>query len=142
MNLRVQASSRTVGLLPLRAVIGLVFLMHGYQKLFVMGVDGVTGFMTRVGVPMPGVSAVVVTVAELAGGAAILLGLFTRLAAAALAFDMLVAILAVRLGGGFFVPRGLEFELTLLGGCLTLALMGAGGVSLDQTLAARRSGAG
>lgn len=135
-------NSARVGLLPLRAVIGLVFLMHGYQKLFVMGLDGVTGFMTQVGVPMPGISAVVVTIAELAGGVAILLGLFARLAAAALAFDMLVAILAVRLGGGFFAPRGLEFELTLLGGALTLALMGAGGVSLDRTLAARRSGAG
>lgn len=140
MNLRTEASSR-VGLLPLRGVIGLVFLMHGYQKLFVMGIDGVTGYLARVGVPMPGISAVVVTIAELAGGAAILLGLFTRLAAAALAFDMLVAILAVRLGGGFFAPRGPEFELALLGGCLTLALMGAGGVSLDRTFAGRRSDA-
>jgi putative oxidoreductase len=125
------------GLVPLRAVVGLVFLMHGYAKLFTMGLAGTTDMMQHMGIPLPQVSAVVVTTVELLGGAALILGLFTRWAAAALAIDMAVAVLMVKLPGGFFAPRGVEFELTLCGAALTLALVGAGGVSLD---AARRRG--
>ena len=123
------------GLVPLRVVVGLVFLMHGYAKLFTMGLAGTTDMMQHMGIPMPQASAVVVTTVELLGGAALILGLFTRWAAAALAIDMAVAVVMVKLPGGFFAPRGVEFELTLCAAALTLALVGAGGVSLD---AARR----
>src|SRR5690242_9659524 len=45
-----QTSTRTaVALTILRIVIGAVFMMHGYQKWFVMGIPGVTGFFTSVG---------------------------------------------------------------------------------------------
>lgn len=125
------ASSPAWGLLPLRFVVGLVFVMHGAQKLFVFGMDGAASFMASVGAPLPQLSAIVVTVVELVGGLAILAGLFTRWAGMLLAIDMAVAILLVRLDGGFFAPRGYEFELTLLGAALTLAAMGPGGVSLQ-----------
>jgi putative oxidoreductase len=124
------------GMVPLRAVVGLVFLMHGYLKLFTMGLAGTIGMFEHMGIPLPQVSAVVVIAVELLGGAALILGLFTRWAAAALAIDMAVVVLLVRLPGGFFAPQGVEFELTLCAAALTLALVGAGGVSLD---AARRS---
>jgi uncharacterized membrane protein YphA (DoxX/SURF4 family) len=58
--------------------------------------------------------------------------------AALLAIDMAVAILTARMDGGFFAPSGFEFELTLLGACLTLAVMGAGGFSLDAMQRQRR----
>lgn len=116
----------TIGLLPLRIVIATVFLMHGGQKLFVFGLAGTAGAMESMGIPMPQVSAFLVTVVELAGGLAILLGYKVPWAALLLAVDMTVAILAVRLSGGFFAPAGAEFELTLLGGLLTLALLGTG----------------
>lgn len=115
--------SQTVGLLPLRLVIALVFLMHGGQKLFVYGIAGTTGAMHGMGIPLPQVAAVVVTAVELLGGLAILAGFFTRWAALLLVVDMAVAILAVKLPGGFFAPAGVEFELTLLAGALTLALL-------------------
>jgi putative oxidoreductase len=116
----------TIGLLPLRIVLATVFLMHGGQKLFVNGLAGTTGAMDAMGIPLPQVSAFLVTVVELAGGLAILLGYKIPWAALLLAADMAVAILAVRLKGGFFAPAGAEFELTLLGGLLTLALLGTG----------------
>jgi putative oxidoreductase len=115
--------SQTVGLLPLRLVIALVFLMHGGQKLFVYGIPGVAGGMHGMGIPLPQVSAVVVTAVELLGGLAILAGVFTRWAALLLACDMAVVVLYVKIHGGFFAPRGVEFELTLLAGALTLALL-------------------
>jgi putative oxidoreductase len=68
----------------------------------------------------------------LLGGLAILLGVFARLAGALLAFEMVVAILVARLAGGFFAPYGYEFELTLLGACLTFALTGPGRMSFEE----------
>jgi putative oxidoreductase len=115
-------------------VIGTVFLMHGGQKLFVYGIDGTTGAMEQMGIPLPAVSAVVVALVEFLGGVAILTGFWTRWAALLLMGDMTVAILAVRLPGGFFAPNGFEFELTLLGAAFTLALLGPGRGPLDRFL--------
>jgi putative oxidoreductase len=95
------------GLAILRVVVGIVFLVHGFQKLFLMGFDGVAGVMGSLGVPAPGLFAVIVTLVELLGGLALILGLFTRLAAIPLAVDMLVATLTVHLPNGFSVlPNG------------------------------------
>jgi putative oxidoreductase len=120
------------GLFPLRAVVGIVFLMHGGQKLFVFGLEGTANAMAQMGIPLPAVSAVLVMLVELVGGAAILTGLWARWAALLLVGDMTVAILAVRLPGGFFAPNGFEFELTLLGAAATLALIGPGRGPLDR----------
>src|SRR2546425_10181370 len=106
------------GLVPLRLVIGLVFAVHGAQKLFVFGLGGAAGFMAKVGIPLPSVAAVVVMAVEILGGLALLLGLGTRLAAALLALEMGVAILAVRLKMGFV--GGYEFEVPLLAPRLSL----------------------
>jgi putative oxidoreductase len=119
-------------MLPLRLVVGLVFLMHGGQKLFVFGVAGTADIMGKLGLPLPTLCAVIVIAVELLGGLAILLGVFARLAGALLAFEMVVAILVARWHGGFFAPYGYEFELTLLGACLTFALGGPGQVSLEE----------
>ena len=121
------------GMLPLRIVVGLVFLMHGAQKLFVFGLSGTADIMGKLGLPLPFVCATVVIAVELLGGLAILLGVFTRIAGALLAFEMVIAILVARLHGGFFAPYGYEFELTLLGACLTFALNGPGRMSLEET---------
>ena len=120
------------GMFPLRLVVGLVFMMHGGQKLLVFGVAGTTDIMAKLGLPVPMLCAVIVITVELVGGAAILLGAFTRLAGALLAFEMIVAILVARLHGGFFAPYGYEFELTLFAACLTFALHGPGKISLEQ----------
>src|ERR1700693_1009986 len=108
-------------MLPLRVVVGLVFLMHGAQKLFIFGPGGTADIMGKLGLPLPLVCATVVIAVELLGGFAILLGGFARLAGALLAFEMGVAILGARPQGGPFAPYGYEFELTLLGACLTFA---------------------
>jgi len=62
------------GIKVLRVVVGIVFVMHGGQKLFICGVSGVAGFLGRVGIPLPLLSALVVTGVEFLGGAALLLG--------------------------------------------------------------------
>jgi putative oxidoreductase len=80
---------------------------------------------------MPTVAAAVVIAVELLGGLALLVGAGTGIVAAALAGGMLVAIVTVHVRGGFFVPAGVEFGLTLFGACLTLAALGAGSCSVD-----------
>jgi putative oxidoreductase len=107
-------------------------MMHGGQKLFVFGLSGTADIMGKLGLPAPALCAAIVMTVELLGGLAILLGAFTRLAGGLLAFEMIVAILVARLHGGFFAPYGYEFELTLLGACLTFALLGPGGTSLEE----------
>jgi len=131
---------QALGATLLRITVGVIFLMHGRQKMFVWGFHGVGQFFGHVGIPFPGFLAVVVTLLEFVGGAALVLGLFTRPIAALLAIDMLVAVLAVKLKGGFFSPNGVEFELLLLAASLSLALTGAGAASLDARLR-KKSGA-
>ena len=129
--------SSACGLAVLRIVVGVVFLAHGGQKLFSFGFGGVTAYLVHVGIPLPAIFAVVVTLAELLGGAALVLGLASRWAALALSVDMLVALLTVKLKGGFFAPAGVEYELTLLAACICLALAGPGAMSVEKTFARR-----
>jgi putative oxidoreductase len=126
------------GLLLLRAILGLVFVVHGAQKLFVYGPSGVTAMLASLGLPFPGVNAVLVIAAEFGGGLALLAGAGTRLAAAAIAFSMAVAIATVHWPHGFFAPQGYEFPLTLLVANLALILTGAGRYSVDALATNRR----
>lgn len=128
-----------IGLAALRAVVGIVFVAHGLQKLLVFGIDGLTTAFTQMGIPGAAVAAPLVMFAELAGGLALLAGALTRVAGAGLALVMLGAIGFAHLSAGFFNPNGFEFPLTLLAATLTLALTGAGQFSVDAQLAARRS---
>src|SRR2546426_7893545 len=84
------------GLVPLRLVVGLVFIVHGGQKLFVFGVGGAAGFMAKVGIPWPFLAAVVVVAVEILGGPALLLGVGAPLAGGLPAHDIVVGILGVR----------------------------------------------
>lgn len=128
-----------LGLAVLRAAVGLVFVAHGAQKVFVYGLDGTTGAFGGMGVPMAAAAAPLVAAVELVGGLALLAGLFTRAAAVLLAGVMLGAILFVHLQGGFFLPNGAEYALTLFAAAVALALAGPGAFALDTARADRRA---
>ena len=127
-----------VALTLIRLVLGVVFIAHGGQKLFVYGLDGVTGAFAQMGAPMPGVTGPLVAFGEFFGGLALVLGLLTRVAATGLAIIMLGAIVLAHLSAGFFAPDGFEFPLTLMVGTIALAITGAGAWSADGMIAARR----
>jgi putative oxidoreductase len=121
-------------------VVGIVFLVHGGQKLFLLGFGGVAEFFGQLGIPPPLFFAVVVTLVEFVGGAVLILGLFTRLVAIPLAIEMLVATLLVHLPNGFSVANGgYEFTLVLLAASVALVLASPGEAALDKILAARVS---
>ena len=127
-------AQQQLGLAIIRIVTGIVFAAHGGQKLFVYGFAGVTGAFTQMGVPMPGIMGPFVALLEFFGGLALIIGLLSRLAA----LGMIGAILLVHLKGGFFLPAGYEFALTLLAASLAIAIGGPGALSADAAIAGRR----
>jgi putative oxidoreductase len=126
------ATVTAVGFLILRLAVGIVFAMHGWQKLAVMGVGGVGGFFGSLGIPAPELMAIVVTAVELVGGIALIVGVGTRIAGTLLALDMLGALLLVHLANGFFMDTGgFEFVLTLAAAAVFFALVGPGAWAVD-----------
>jgi len=124
-------------LLVLRLVLAAVFISHGHQKLFGMGISGVTGFFTNIGVPLAGVFAPFVSLLEFVGAIALLFGAFTRVTALLLACDMLGAIIFVHAKNGFSAPKGVEMVLGNFGMLVAVALVGAGAYSIDALLSRR-----
>ncbi len=85
-----------------RVVIGLIFIMAGYGKLFASpGIDGFTGMLTGLSVPLPAFFAVLVGIIELTGGIMLLLGAWTTIPAALLSFIIFVAISIFHINNGW-----------------------------------------
>ena len=139
MQTRVDSTRVDLALAVLRVLVGVIFLAHGGQKLFVYGFDGVAAAFGQMGVPMAGIPAPRTALVEFCGGLALVTGLLPRLAGVGLALTMLGAILFVHLAAGFFGPQGFEFPLALLAATVAFAIAGAGRFSLDHLIATRRA---
>ncbi|MEE2031566.1 DoxX family protein [Rhodococcus chondri] len=131
---------RDIGLLIARVGLGLVFLVHGLQKLVTWGQAGTTAGFEGMGVPAPSVSAFVATWIEVLGGAALILGLLVPIFGVLLFLQMLAAFFLVHVGNGVYVTDGGYELVTALGlGALLLAVVGAGSFSIDRFLAPKVS---
>lgn len=124
-----------IGLLVLRVCVGIVFMAHGSQKVFGLfggpGIKGVAQFLTSLGFAPATLWAYVLGCTELIGGILVILGLFTRGAAALLFVIMTIAIITVHLQKGFFAQNGgFEFPFIIAGVCIALVLMGSGKYAL------------
>jgi len=123
---------KPLGLLLLRFALGVIFIFHGYPKLF-SSTQQMMGFFTHVG--LPAYFVFVAGVFEFFGGILLIIGLFTRLAALLLAAEMLVALWKVH--GLFTHPAAVDnyqFPLSLCAAAFALATVGAGVISLDHIL--------
>lgn len=126
-----------LGLLALRLVLGIIMVAHGYSKITPAGFHQHAGFVSHLG--MPWWFALFSTAAEFGGGILIMLGLFTRFAAAAFCAEMIVVIAKVHWKYGLLADHGYQLPLALAGMAFALIFLGAGAISLD---ALRGSGGG
>lgn len=123
-----------LGPLLVRLVIGTSFMLNGWGKLHKL--DDITEFFASLHIPAPHFNAVLVGCTECFGGALLVIGLLTRIAAIPLIISMAVAILTAKLpkAEGFADFIGFE-ELAYLVVFFWLAVAGAGKISLDYLLA-------
>jgi putative oxidoreductase len=121
-------------LLLIRIASGLAFLYHGSGILFgAFGGPGPDKFAGAMHAPV--VIAYLVGLAQVAGGLAILIGLFTRIGAICVAIVMLGAIFLVHFPHGFDINQGgFEYALTQLLIAIALILVGPGNYSFASRL--------
>jgi len=131
MPLRLLEKLRPLALLLLRCGLALVFLYHGYPKLFGKTAVFVSAFE---GLGLPGYSMYIIGVIEVFGGVMLLLGLFTPVAALLLLLDMGGAMWKYNFNEGIYAVRKYELPLVLGLAVLTLATTGAGPFSLDHLI--------
>jgi len=123
-----------------RLALGTMFLSHGLLKVFVFTLPGTVGFFESIG--FPGWTAYLVTFAEIAGGAALILGVRSRIVAAALLPVLLGAAFA-HWGNGwvFSAPNGgWEYPAFLAVSSLVQILLGDGRLALAPERQSRSAG--
>lgn len=135
------------GATVLRIVLGAVYMMHAYLALFVFTPAGIAALIKNtMGVPAPMLLAWLLILSHGVGGAMLVLGLWTRWAAAANAVFMLGALTKIHLPQGFFMKAiivdaaagkaqvgGYEYVLVLLGATVAQALLGSGALALTRS---------
>jgi putative oxidoreductase len=109
----------------MRLAVGGVFLMHGIAK-FERGIGATAHMLAGIGFPFATIFAVILMTIETVGAICVLLGILTRVWAAAMAVVMVVAILAVKVRNGM----NFELEALLLAGAVTLVALGDGPLSV------------
>ncbi len=117
----------------LRVAVGVIFVVHGAQKLFGAfdgsGLEGFSRMIAGLGLRPAMAWAAAVALIEFVGGIFLILGMMTRLAALLIAVVMAVAVIFVHLPHGFF---DLEFPLVLFAASLCLLLTGGGRAMLRE----------
>jgi putative oxidoreductase len=150
-----QLSARDLGCLVLRLGLGLIFLAHGYQKFSLVTDEGRTWTWGNAWGPfMPEWMQATVAFVEVLGGLALLLGLFTRVAAVCLCLVQFGALYLVfdhrdfirsefgeKSAAFSYLKVGWEYNFSLIMQCAAVILLGAGMVSVDYLLGRRRRAA-
>ncbi len=136
-----------IGRLLLRATVGGFFVGHGTQKLYGWfgghGLQATGEGFEQLGLRPGRAHALAAGSAEAGGGALLLAGFATPLAAAVLTATMLTAIRTVHLKNGPWAGNGgYEYNVVLIAAVLALADAGPGGLSLDAALGRERKGSG
>jgi len=117
----------------IRIVVGWNLIMHAWVKLG-LGMDKVLPGFAQLGFEPAWFFAWGALLIELVGGIAIILGLFTRFFAAAVAIEMLVIFCAYWHNGFSWLNRGYEYVLLWGLVAFAIALRGGGPYSLDRKI--------
>ncbi len=116
----------------------MIFIAHGWQKVFIDGMDGKTGTIAtfeRLHIPQPKISAWAAAICEMMGGAMLIAGLLTTAVAGLFVIYSALVLYFVHWSNGFFVTEGgMEFMLLLVVSLMMIVVFGAGRASLDKAL--------
>src|SRR5262249_6603662 len=130
--------------LVIRVTLGIIFFAHGAQKVLGWfggyGLKGTVGYLASIGLALP--IAYLVCFFEFLGGIGLVLGLFTRFGALAIAIVMVGTIAKVHWQNGFFLNwsltpgkgHGYEANLAFLAMAAACLIAGGGMFSLDRLL--------
>ena len=129
---------------PIRIILGVGFVVHGWAK-WTRGPAAFAELLKQAHVPLPLANAWLVTLLEIFGGLALLMGAFVTIVSVPLILSMLDAMFSVNIKYGFsavntigltragpqFGPPGYEINLLYIACLLVLILGGAGPLSID-----------
>ena len=137
----------SLGRVLARTTIGGLFIGHGTQKLFGWfdgpGLDGFTAGAEQMGLHPARANAIAAAVTEAGGGALLVLGAGTPIAAGALTATMLTAVRTVHGKNGPWITKGgWEYNATIIAALLALVDVGPGRPSVDEARGIERSGSG
>ncbi|MFC3284048.1 DoxX family protein [Litchfieldella rifensis] len=119
----------------LRLSLGVMTLAHGLLKVFVFTIPGTVGYFESIG--FPGVLAYLTILAEVGGGLALLLGVYTRWVSLALV-PVLLGAAFVHLGNGWMFSNaggGWEFPVFWALALLVQAGLGSGALTVSRRFA-------
>jgi putative oxidoreductase len=119
----------------MRVVIGYILFMHGWAKIGAGASAVAANVMAKNGLEPAIGFAYAAMFLEIVGAICIILGLFTRVFAAALAIEMAIALIFVHAAKGFAAGQG-GYEYVLLLGIvlLVIAIRGGGRYSVDRMI--------
>ena len=120
-------NNQTLGLTVTRIALGVILFAHGYLlKIGTFTIAGTVGYFESIG--LPALVAYLVIGGEVIGGIAIILGIFTKLAAW-LSLPILLGATWMHPGNGWLFSAeggGWEFPLLLVALAISVGLQGAG----------------
>ncbi len=140
----VMRTNDDVAWLVLRVLLAVVYFPHGAQKVFGWfggrGLEATMAYFTKVH-HLPVELAVLPIIAEFLGPICLFFGFLTRIAAFAIAVDMVVAVFLVHLKFGFYMNwsakqggEGFEFHILAIAIAVALIISGAGRWSIDRLI--------
>src|SRR5262245_28631443 len=136
---------------PIRIILGVGFMVHGWAK-WSRGPAMFAELLKQAHVPLPLANAWLVTLLEMFGGLALLMGAFVAIVSVPLIVSMLGAMFTVNIKYGFSAvntlgltpegpqlgPPGYEINLLYIACLVALILGGAGPLSIDALRSRRR----
>jgi len=123
---------KPLALLLLRLGLGIIFIYHGFPKLFTHTHQAMQQF-PHMG--FPPYFALISGIVEFFGGCLLVVGLFTRIAGLLLAGEMAIAILKVHLPqGGPMAVSNYQLPLAVAVAAFALVAVGPGAISFDRAI--------
>lgn len=115
-----------------RTALGAILLAHGLLKIFVFTIPGTVGFFESLG--LPAIAAYLTVFAEVAGGTALIFGIYPRLVAL-LSLPILIGAAWTHLGNGWLFSNqggGWEFPVLLVVLAIAVSLQSAGSFAIKR----------